>query len=216
MADGHPSKILIATTNQGKFKEIYDLLHDGVEAEFVSLADVGEMGDPPAETGDTYEDNALIKARYYAERSGLPAVADDSGLEILALGGWPGLNSTTPLGDGRKLSDPQLVEVVLRRMERYPVEAQRRARFVCAAAYVDLKKQYELVVRGSLYGVIGKHPKGKTGFGYDPIFWLPDTWKTLAQMSTAEKNRYSHRRNAFITLKPRIIHEFVKSAGYAL
>lgn len=214
MAYGIPKQILIATTNPGKFGELVDLL-DGIETRWVSLQDFPDVPEAP-EVGDTYEDIALAKAKHYAEKTGLPCIADDSGLEILALGGWPGLNSARPLGDGRRLSDQQLIELVLARMEPYPHEPQRRARFICAAAYVDAPNELEMVVRGSLYGVIGKSPRGKNGFGYDPLFYVPDCWKTLAQMDPAEKNRYSHRRNALVTLKPRIIHELVKREGFAV
>jgi len=214
MAYGTPQKIVIATTNPGKFGEMLDLMQ-GVDVQYVSLQDFPDIA-APAEDGDTYEDNALAKARYYSAQTNLPVLADDSGLEILALGGWPGLHSARPLGDNRRLSDKDLVELVLKRMEPYPNEPQRRARMVCAAAYVDPGNEIELVYRGALYGVIGKGPKGKGGFGYDPLFWVPDVWKTLAQMDPAEKNRYSHRRHALMTLKPRIIHELVKRSGFAV
>lgn len=214
MAYGIPKQILIATTNPGKFSEMLQLL-DGVDTTWVSLQDFPDI-EPPAETGATYEDNALLKARYYSEKTQLPAIADDSGLEILALGGWPGLHSNRPLGDNRRLSDSELIALVLKRMEAYPHEPQRRARMVCAAAYVDPGNEIELCYRGSLYGVIGKAPKGKNGFGYDPLFYVPDCWKTIAQMTSEEKNRFSHRRHAMVTLKPRIIHEFTKREGFAV
>ncbi|HYE79827.1 MAG TPA: RdgB/HAM1 family non-canonical purine NTP pyrophosphatase [bacterium] len=212
MAEGVPPKIVIATTNSGKFTEMVALL-DGIDTEFVPLE--GDV-EPAPEEGETYEEVALGKARYYAEKTGLPVIADDSGLEILALGGWPGLNSARPMGDNVRLSDAQLIQAVLERMARYVHDAQRRARFVCAVAYADPKSGLQLVQRGSLYGVINKAPRGKHGFGYDPIFYVPDVWKTLAQMSPEEKNRFSHRRNAIVYLKPHLIHEFVKEAGYAV
>lgn len=214
MAEGIPSKIVIATTNPGKFAEIAALMQ-GIDTEYVSLADIEVAGDA-IEEGDTYEEVALGKARHYARATGLPVLADDSGLEILALGGWPGLNSARPLGDDRRLSDEQLVQLVLERMARYPTEPQRRARFVCAAAYVDPASGLQMAYRGSLYGLINKSPRGKKGFGYDPIFYVPDIWKTLAQISPEEKSRFSHRRHAFVYLKPMLIHEFTKLAGYAV
>ncbi|MBI2935342.1 MAG: XTP/dITP diphosphatase [Chloroflexi bacterium] len=183
-------RLLLATQNPGKVRELGQLLSEA-PYQLVSLDAVGLTGDV-AETAETLEENALLKARTYAHLSGLLTVADDSGLEVEALGGEPG-----PLSKryaGLDASDEQRVQYLLSKLMGVPRE-RRRARFRCVIALVSPGGE-AITVEGVCDGMIALEPHGKTGFGYDPIFFLPELGRTMAELSPAEKNRISHRGKA--------------------
>lgn len=183
-------RLLLATQNPGKVRELGQLLSEA-PYQLVSLDAVGLTGDV-AETAETLEENALLKARTYAHLSGLLTVADDSGLEVEALGGEPG-----PLSKryaGLDASDEQRVQYLLSRLKGVPW-ARRQACFRCVMALVSPGGE-AITVEGVCDGMIALEPHGKTGFGYDPIFFLPELGRTMAELSPAEKNRISHRGKA--------------------
>ncbi len=184
-------KLVIATRNQGKVREIREKFAPLREWEILSLQ---EAGDPPdvEEDGTTFAENALKKARAVAAFAGLPALADDSGLVVDALGGEPGVYSARYAGEGA--TDAQRNELVLSKLQGVPGE-RRSARFVCvmALAFPDGR---EYTVEGLCEGVILSEPRGGQGFGYDPIFFLPDLGRSMAELSLEEKNRISHRARA--------------------
>ncbi|MCL2559243.1 MAG: XTP/dITP diphosphatase [Turicibacter sp.] len=192
------SQIVIATHNLGKVREFQSLL----EKHHVTVKSLYDINyeEEIEETGVTFEENALIKARAIAERFNVTALADDSGLEIDALGKRPGVYSARFAGEQR--SDADNMDKVL--IEMAGVEQDhRRARFVCVLAVVDPKGK-EIIVRGECEGVILHEKRGNSGFGYDPIFYLPELKKTMAELSKEEKNAISHRANAFKLLEERI------------
>ena len=197
------STLLIGTGNQGKFREISDLLA-GVPFQLISLSDT-PTADPPYEHGDTYEANALIKARYYATLFAAMTLADDSGLEVDALNGAPGVVSARYAGEGATDGDRR--DLILGQM--ISVSAQRRsARFVCAIAVVDHTGQQIFEARGICNGTIGRETRGDSGFGYDPIF-IPDGYdSTFAELSAVEKNKISHRARALRPVRDFLLKEF--------
>ena len=186
-------QVVVATRNPHKLEELQRILAPllpGIEL-------LPDSGPEPVEDGDTFAANALIKARAAHERTGLPALADDSGIEVDALGGAPGIHSARYAGtrDDRDNLDLLLANVGDR--------ADRGARFVCAAAWVD--DEGELTVRGEWPGSIADAPRGEGGFGYDPIFLPHDAaGRAAAELSPAEKDALSHRRIAFTALAERI------------
>lgn len=182
--------LLIATTNQHKLSE-YAGIFAGLGLAIRSLSDVG-ITDDVEETGATFEENARLKAEYYAQKSGMVALADDSGLEIAALNGEPGIYSARYAGPGA--SDADRIALVLSKMAHVPYHA-RLARFVCAIVLVRPDGASE-AVEGTLPGVIEMAPRGSNGFGYDPIFYVLDEDKTLAELSSERKNQISHRARA--------------------
>ncbi len=182
--------LLIATTNQGKLRE-YAAIMAGLPLELRTLRDVG-ITDDVEETGTTFAENAQLKAEYYAARSGLIALADDSGLEVAALGGEPGVYSARYAGHGA--SDADRNAFLLKKLEGVPFHA-RLARFVCVIALVQPGSATELV-EGILPGVIEFAPRGNNGFGYDPLFYLLDENQTLAELPPERKNQISHRAQA--------------------
>ena len=184
------SKLLLATKNSAKARE-YSLLLQGIPYEIVTLADVG-IDLAVSETGKTLEDNAAIKARAYAAQGNLLTLADDSGLEVDALGGEPGALSARYAGE--RASDRERIEYLLRRLEGIPWE-RRAARFGCVIAIATPGGEVELC-RGECEGIIAFEPKGQNGFGYDPIFYLPELGKTMAELRSEEKNEISHRGRA--------------------
>lgn len=184
-------ELLFATRNAHKVEEVRVLLQNtGVTVR--SLADVGLDVDPP-ETGATFEDNALEKARFVHERTGLPCVADDSGLEVDALDGAPGIHSRRFSPDATDEANNRLL------LERLQGVTDRRARFRCVLALVG--SGFERTAEGRCEGRIAEGPRGEHGFGYDPIF-LPDEapGRTMAELTMAEKNAISHRSRAFSQL----------------
>ena len=184
-------QLLVASTNAGKLREIRTLL-SGVPLELVSLADIPSTSEPE-ETGTTFEENARLKARYYAERSGLLTVAEDSGLVIDALDGEPGVRSARFLRPDASYTE-RFAEI-FRRLDERP-EEPRTARFVAALACIDNGQvAYETI--GIVEGEVASAPRGAGGFGYDPIFYYPPYRRTLAEVSEAEKVRVAHRGVAF-------------------
>jgi len=185
-------KLVVATRNPGKAREIAAMLSD-LPVEVVSLADYPDYAEPP-ETGETFVQNAVEKARSAAEHTGQLALADDSGLVIDALGGQPGVYSSRFAGEGA--SDEQRCEKVLRLMQDVP-NGNRSARFVCALA-IAWPDGEVTVVEGTCEGVITRYARGTYGFGYDPIFFLPELGRTMAELPPEEKNRISHRARAMV------------------
>ena len=195
-----PPRLLLASGNPGKLRELRAILH-GLPVELVGLADAG-AGEPPevAETGATFLDNALEKARAYAAWSGLAAVADDSGLEVDALGGAPGVRSARYAGQGA--GDQANLDKLLAELAGVPPE-RRTARFRCAAVLVD-RELGEWSAEGVWEGRLLEAPRGTGGFGYDPVF-VPDGWdRTSAEVDQATKDAASHRGKAFRALRPAI------------
>jgi XTP/dITP diphosphohydrolase len=184
-------KLLVATNNLGKLEEYRHLLR-GVPLEITNLSEEN-IDFEPQETGSTFEENATLKASAFAERSGLLTLADDSGLEIDALAGAPGVHSARYAGT-RRGEDVQRYELVLRQMEGVPW-AQRTARFRCVVAVATPDSQVQ-TAEGVVQGIIAFEPQGEHGFGYDPIFFLPEFGCTMAQLTSETKNRVSHRARA--------------------
>ena len=181
-------KLVIATKNKNKVAEIRDKLASLPGLELLSLLDYPDM---PAieETGTSFEENAVIKAKEVCTFTGLPALADDSGLVVDALGGEPGVYSARYAGE--RASDRDRYLLLLRNMEKIPPE-NRTARFVCAIA-VALPGGTVHTTEANCEGVILSHEQGTGGFGYDPVFYLPRMGKTMAELTMAEKNTLSHR-----------------------
>ena len=199
MAPDRP-RLLLASANQGKLRELRGIL-DGLPVELVGLTEAG-LGAPPEveETGDTFLTNALLKGRAYAAWSGLAAVADDSGLEVDALGGAPGVRSARYAGQGA--GDQANLDKLLAALDGVPPE-RRTARFRCAAVLVD-SGVGEWHAEAAWEGRVLEAPRGSGGFGYDPVF-LPDGWdRTSAQVDQATKDAASHRGRAFRALRPAI------------
>ena len=195
-----PARVLVATRNEGKRRELVALLAP-LGSEVVSLATIG-LAETPAEEAieahDTFEENALAKARYFHRLSGLPAVADDSGLAVDALGGAPGVRSRRWSGRS-DLSGPALDRANNQLLvERLRGVADRGASFVCAAAFVDGDR--EIVRRGETRGRIVDEPRGTSGFGYDPHFLSADLGRTFGEATAEEKARVSHRARALRAL----------------
>ena len=189
--------LVLATRNAGKLRELARIL--GTQVALTGLEEFPDAPDVP-ETGATFEANALLKARAIAEHTGLPAVADDSGLCVDALGSMPGVLSAR--WAGRHGDDKANLDLVLAQVADVP-DARLRARFVCAAALVvPGNAAREVVVTGSLDGRLVRVPRGTGGFGYDPIF-LPDGFsQTTAEMTAEAKDAISHRGRAFRALVP--------------
>lgn len=188
-------RVIFATGNADKMKEIRMIMADtGLEVQ--SMKEAGIQVNPE-ENGSTYEENALIKARAVAALTDAIVLADDSGLEIDYLGREPGVLSARYMGEGTPYSVKNAN--LIGRLEGVPDE-QRTARFVCAIAAV-LPGGRELTVRGTIEGRIGYEEKGENGFGYDPIFYVPELSKTTAELTEEEKNRISHRGRALRLMK---------------
>lgn len=185
-----PTRILIATGNQGKIEEIRDSTVS-LPVEFLSLVDLNEVPEVE-EDGATFEENALKKARILAHFTGMVTLADDSGLCVDALDGRPGVLSARY--GGEHSSDAEKCARILEEMRSVPDEL-RCARFVCVIALVDPARD-EKLFRGVCEGSIMRKPLGSQGFGYDPIFFFPEAGCTFAQMDRQTKNRVSHRGKA--------------------
>ena len=188
-------ELVLATRNPDKGRELTALLGDlGISirtlAEFPAVPEV-------VEDGETCEANAIKKAVTVARVTGLPAVADDTGLMVEALGGRPGVHAARYAGEGATYEDN--CRKLLHELAGVPRE-RRGARFVTVAAIADPKGKVE-AVQGVLDGLITETPAGSKGFGYDPVFFVPELGKTLAQLTPEEKNRISHRARAFAKIK---------------
>lgn len=188
-------ELVLATRNPHKGAELAALLGElGIK-----VRTLAEFPDAPevAEDGDTCEANAVKKAREIARSTGLPALADDTGLEVEALAGRPGVYAARYAGRGATYEDNW--RKLLRELEGVPRE-RRRARFTTVAAIAEPSGSV-LVVEGVLEGLIAEAPAGAHGFGYDPVFFVPELGKTLAELSPEEKNRVSHRARALAKIK---------------
>jgi XTP/dITP diphosphohydrolase len=187
--------IVLASGNAGKIREIDEVLAD-LDYRVVPQT---EFGVPDAaETGQSFVENAILKARNAARHTGLPAIADDSGLEVDALGGAPGVQSARYAGAGA--TDSANVEKLLAALREVP-DTDRTARFRCVA--VCLRKPDDptpVIAEGTWEGRIAHAPRGSNGFGYDPVFLVPDRNRTAAELTSEEKNRLSHRGQALRAL----------------
>jgi XTP/dITP diphosphohydrolase len=183
-------KLLLATNNKGKIREYKNLLR-GIPHEIVTLAEQGITAEVD-EVGGSFEENARLKAATLAEESGLLTLADDSGLEVDALSGEPGSLSHRYAGEGA--SDADRIDYLLSRLKGVP-EKKRTASFRCVIAIAEPDGKVE-ICSGECRGVIITEPRGEQGFGYDPIFYLPELGKTMAELTLEEKNRVSHRARA--------------------
>ena len=188
-------KIVFATGNAGKMREIRMILADA-DVEVLSMKDAGIDPDI-VENGSTFAENALIKARACAKLTGMMALADDSGLVVDYLNGEPGIYSARYMGENTSyhIKNHNLIE----RLDGVPDE-KRTARFVCAIAAV-LPDGTELVTEGTMEGRIGYEEKGENGFGFDPVFYVPEYGLTSAQMDAEQKNAASHRGKALRAVK---------------
>ncbi len=192
------TRVVLATRNAGKVAELRRILAGAVE--LVGLDDV-EAYEPGPETGATFADNALLKAREAVQHTGLPAVADDSGLSVDAMNGMPGVLSAR--WAGRHGQDKANLELLLEQLADVPDE-RRQAGFVCAAAYALPDGRSEVVL-GEMRGWVTRSPRGTHGFGYDPLL-VPDGLDvTSAELSPTEKDAISHRGKAFRLLAPKLV-----------
>lgn len=194
------TRIILATMNRGKVNEIQKLI-SGKPYEMISMKDAGISVDI-VEDGITFEENALIKADTISKLAGGIVIADDSGLVVDSMGGEPGIYSARFLGESA--TDEERCIGILKRLEGLPDE-KRTARFVCAAAAVG--PNFRITVIDTIEGIITREPTGQNGFGYDPIFYVPETGLTMAQMDSEIKNRLSHRGKAFRALFERLSKE---------
>lgn len=198
-----PRRIVVASGNPGKLRELCDLL-ETLGAELVSRS---ALACPePVESGDSFVDNALIKARSAALCSGLPAIADDSGLEVDALNGAPGIRSARYAGEGA--SDERNVRKLLAELAGVE-ESARTARFVCVVVYLEnADDPSPLVCKGVWEGRISQRPSGDGGFGYDPVFFVPSEGVTAASLTPERKNALSHRGRALRELKDALLNRY--------
>ena len=194
----HNQSLLVATHNKGKLKEILRIF--SVEIPDLRLFTLDDFpgAEEVDEVGETFEENALLKARAGFLHSGIPTLADDSGLAVDALGGQPGIHSARYSGSG----DAANIEKVLRELDGVEM-AKRTARFVTVVAFIDGDDPV-ITERGELEGVIVDAPRGEGGFGYDPIFAPINSASTLAEISATEKDEISHRGRALRVIAPKV------------
>ena len=200
-------KIVLATHNKDKCLEMMDVLSN-LNIELLTLHEFPHIGEI-IEDGDTLKDNALIKARSVHELTKLPSLADDTGLEVEALGGAPGVFSARYSGENASYSDN--VNKLLKDMQNVP-NGKRMAKFRTVMAFID--DEMELIAEDCVEGIITDVTKGVDGFGYDPVFYVPEMNKTYAEMSIKEKNQISHRGKALVKMQtllqerlPKIFHQ---------
>ena len=192
-----PSELVLASHNAGKLKELQAMLGTAVR-----VRSIGEFSAlEPEETGLTFVENAILKARHAARVSGLPALADDSGLAVDFLGGAPGIYSARYAdGQGDAANNAKLLEV----LQDVP-DAQRGAQFVCCLALLrHAEDPLPIICEGLWHGQILHAARGAQGFGYDPLFWVAERQCSSAELAPAEKNRISHRARAMALLKQRL------------
>lgn len=191
------TELVLASHNAGKLKELQAMLGDAVRVRSVAEFSTVE----PEETGLSFVENAILKARHAARISGLPALADDSGLAVDALGGAPGIYSARyASGLGDAANNAKLLEAL-----RDVPDAERGAQFVCALALVrHADDPLPILCEGLWHGRILFEARGAGGFGYDPLFWVPECDCASAELPAAEKNRLSHRARAMVQLKQRL------------
>jgi XTP/dITP diphosphohydrolase len=199
--------VIIATKNKGKAKEFETLFHSrGIEVK--TLLDFEDATDVE-ETGTTFEENAILKAEAIAKELGRFVLADDSGLIVDDLDGRPGVYSARYAGTDK--NDQANIQKVLAELKQLP-EAKRTARFYCALALAS-PNQETITVSGTVEGLITEQPSGKNGFGYDPVFYVKDKGKTMAELEPIEKNSISHRARALQALEEKIDHFLEKEAN---
>jgi XTP/dITP diphosphohydrolase len=194
-----PKRLVVATANSGKLREFRSLLA-GLPYELTSLAELGL--ESPAETGASFLENATLKARHAATLSGFAAVADDSGIEVDALGGAPGIHSARYAG--HHADDLSNNAKLMSALKGVPYE-RRRARFRCALVLIEAADAPPLEAEAAWEGFILDAPRGSGGFGYDPCFWLPELDRTAAELAPEEKNRLSHRGKALRALREALL-----------
>ncbi len=198
--------IVVATRNPGKIREIHAVLAD-LPVTLRSLEPFGDLPEPE-ETGETFADNAALKALYYAQATGHWALADDSGLQVDALGGDPGVRSARYAADrvpptaGREQIDQANNAKLLNQLRDVP-DAQRTGRFVCFIALAD-PRGVLVEASGTVEGCILHAPRGENGFGYDPLFYIPDLGHTTAELPAERKNAISHRGQALRAFAERL------------
>lgn len=192
-------KIVLATRNKGKAREIKEILGD-LDLEIVTLDDFPEIP-MPIEDGKSFKENALKKARLVARHLNMPAIADDSGIEVDALNKRPGIFSARYAGENA--TDEENNSKLLHELNGIPFD-KRRAAYKCVIA-LALPSGAEETVEGGCQGFIALEPEGNGGFGYDPLFYVPEYGKTMADLSPEIKNRISHRGRALAKLRKRII-----------
>lgn len=215
MSEAHLS-LLIATTNRGKLAELRALLAD-LPVEILSLADVLPDRPPVAEDGATFEENALIKARAASSAAMMVTLAEDSGLEVDALGGRPGVRSARYSKEGA--TDAENNEALLTALEHVE-DTQRQARFRCVMVLIDpWSDEGPIVDEGRCEGLIDREARGTGGFGYDPLFVVDGCGRTMAELDDEEKNRVSHRGKAARAMRPALeamIERRVREAHHTL
>ena len=202
-------KIAIASSNPHKIREIRDIL-SGLPAEVIPASELGVDMSLVKETGDTLEENAILKAKFLYERTGLPSLADDTGLFVDALDGEPGVRTARYAGEEADSRDN--IEKLLRNLRG---KDNRRAHFRTIVAFVDEEGKVHLF-EGRVDGEITVEPVGDKGFGYDPIFYYPPAGKTFAQMEDEEKNRVSHRYRALEKFRKFLWERLTSSTGTEL
>ncbi len=198
-------KVVLASKNRHKLEEISKIT-EKFDMELVLQSDLGVDIDVE-ENGSTFEENSFIKAEAVMKATGLPALADDSGIAVDALNGEPGIYSAR-YGFDETLDDWGRLELLLKNTAHVP-EGQRQARFVCVITMVTPEGQ-TIQARGEIHGELTREPRGENGFGYDPIFYYPPFGKSLAEVAPEEKNGVSHRGAAL-----KLFYEKMKEAGYA-
>ncbi len=192
-------QVVIATKNMGKVKD-FEQLFAKYELEVKSLHDFPRI-EEPEETGETFEANAIIKADSLCKQLGQVVIADDSGLMVDALFGNPGVRSARYAGEEK--DDDANIQKVLEELNGVP-EEKRTARFYCALAVVFPDQKEPILVNGTIEGTILEQPRGDNGFGYDPIFYVEELKKSMAELSREEKNKRSHRARALHKLEKKI------------
>ena len=198
-------KVVLASKNAHKLVEIRQIT-DKFGFQLVLQSELGVDLDVE-ETGTTFEENSFLKAEAVMKATGLPAIADDSGICVDALGGEPGIFSAR-YGFDDSLDDWGRLQLLLKNTEQVP-DSQRQAKFVCVITFLTPEGGV-IQARGEIHGLLTRAPQGENGFGYDPIFYYPPMEKTTAEMSAEEKNQVSHRANAL-----NLFYEKLKEANYA-
>ena len=198
-------KVVLASKNKHKLVEISKIT-EKFGFDLVLQSEIGVDIDVE-ETGTTFEENSLMKAEAVMKATGLPALADDSGIAVDALNGEPGIYSAR-YGFDESLDDWGRLELLLKNTEHVP-DGKRQAQFVCVISFVTPDGEV-IQARGEIHGELTREPRGENGFGYDPIFYYPPLGKTTAELSPEEKNKVSHRGNAL-----NLFYEKMKEAGYA-
>src|SRR5690554_594045 len=199
-------KLLVASANQGKIREIKNYLENlnNINLEIIGLDEFPGLPEVE-EDGDSFRANALKKARARAEQTGLLTLADDSGLSVDYLGGEPGIYSARYAGEGA--TDEENNQKLLEKLKDVP-EEKRKASFICVMALVDPDSGEEIVVEGRCDGIIQLSATGENGFGYDPIFYLPEFRKTMAEIPLELKNQISHRAAALQKMKNEVTRRY--------